>query len=75
MIAGIALDGVVGDLAYLLLTGAFFGVAVLLLAACRRIAGEAGTTDPVRTASPDGAGDNGGRSAAAATAGTAAVSA
>lgn len=40
MIAAIELTGVLGDATYLALTAALFGVARLLLAACRRIAGD-----------------------------------
>ena len=52
MIATIALDGLLGDAVYLGITAAFFGLAALLVEACRRIAGD----DPVTTA-PARAGD------------------
>lgn len=39
MIAGIELDGALGDVTYLAITVALFGVARLLMAACQRIAG------------------------------------
>lgn len=39
MIAGIELDGVLGDVTYLAMTVALFSVARLLMAACQRIAG------------------------------------
>ncbi|MGD9752945.1 MAG: hypothetical protein AB7W59_18295 [Acidimicrobiia bacterium] len=52
MTATIALDGTLGDAVYLGITAAFFGLAALLVEACRRIAGD----DPVTTA-PDRAGD------------------
>ncbi|MEZ5234424.1 MAG: hypothetical protein R2749_17210 [Acidimicrobiales bacterium] len=51
MTATIALDGLLGDAVYLGITAAFFGLAALLVEACRRIAGD----DPITTA-PDRAG-------------------
>lgn len=52
MTATIALDGLLGDAVYLGITAAFFGLAALLVEACRRIAGD----DPVGRSS-DRAGD------------------
>lgn len=66
MITALALDGALGDVAYLLITAAFFGLAVLLLGACRRIAGDAAVPDDASRGMVDHDPDDAGRQAPAA---------
>jgi hypothetical protein len=50
MLAGVELDGLLGDVVYMAVTVAFFGLAWLLVRACERVTGVADVAEVVEIA-------------------------